>query len=118
MMRYARLAPPPRCRVVILPWLLRPACFCNLTTRDFSGFVFVISSKVETDMPRRPGDVGLYCLIGIFSTSLCLQSVDRLAFTQGDNRFFPLACLFRSRGRTSTPPVHHAFLAGHTHGIN
>src|SRR5256885_15178889 len=65
IMRWARLAPPPRWRVVILPWLLRPACFCNLTVIDFSGFVFVISSNVETDMPRRPGVVGRYCLIGI-----------------------------------------------------
>src|SRR5258708_19675623 len=88
--RWARLAPPPRWRVVILPWLLRPACFCNFTTRDFSGFVFLISSKVDTDMPRRPGDVGLYFLIGIFSTPLFLQSVDRLPFTHGDNLFFPL----------------------------
>src|SRR5215472_18034836 len=63
--RYARLAPPPRWRVVIFPWLLRPACFSSFTTRDFSGLVLVISSKVETDIPRRPGDVGRYCLIGI-----------------------------------------------------
>src|SRR5690242_12269310 len=69
--RYARLAPPPRWRVVILPWLLRPACLLSLTTSDFSGRVLVISSNVDTDIPRRPGDVGRYCLIGI-SLSLYL----------------------------------------------
>ena len=31
----------------------------GLTVSDFSGFVLVISSKVEAVMPRRPGDVGL-----------------------------------------------------------
>src|SRR5579884_890229 len=72
IMRYARLAPPPRWRVVIRPWLLRPACFLSLTVSDFSGLVLVISSKVETDMPRRPGDVGLYCLIGISQSPLAV----------------------------------------------
>src|SRR5690242_17217233 len=64
MIRYIRLWPPPRWRVVTRPWLLRPACFCNGSTRLFSGLLRVISSKVETDIPRRPGDVGLYFLTG------------------------------------------------------
>jgi len=34
-------------------------------SRLFSGSVFVISSNVETDMKRRPGEVGLYLRIGI-----------------------------------------------------
>jgi hypothetical protein len=59
------LAPPPRCRTVILPWLFRPACFFNGRTSDFSGFVRVISSKVAPVMPRLPAEVGLYTFIAI-----------------------------------------------------
>jgi hypothetical protein len=59
MMRYMRLAPPPRCRVVMRPLLLRPADFLSGSVSAFSGLVLVISSKVDTDMPRRPGEVGL-----------------------------------------------------------
>src|SRR4051812_36678704 len=68
IIRRRRLCPPPRCRDVTLPRLLRPALLLSATVSDFSGVVFVISSKVEPDIPRRPGDVGLYCLIGILSS--------------------------------------------------
>ena len=47
------------------PLLLRPPFFVTGSSRLFSGFVFVISSNVETDMKRRPGEVGLYRRIGI-----------------------------------------------------
>src|SRR4051794_19828060 len=65
MMRYIRLWPPPRWRVVIRPLLLRPAVFFIGSVSAFSGLVLVISSKVGTDIPRRPGEVGLYVLTGI-----------------------------------------------------
>src|ERR687884_1173098 len=65
MMRYRRLWPPPRWRVVMRPLLLRPAVFLSGSVSDFSGRRLVISSKVETDIPRRPGGVGLYTLTGI-----------------------------------------------------
>src|SRR5919206_3204522 len=65
MRRYSRLWPPPRCRVVMRPLLLRPAFFLSGSVSDRSGRVLVISSKVDTDMPRRPGEVGLYVLTGI-----------------------------------------------------
>src|SRR5712691_1805969 len=42
------------------PYLLRPPERFSGSTRLFSGSLFVISSKAETDMKRRPGDVGLY----------------------------------------------------------
>ena len=42
------------------PLTLRPPVFFIGSVSDFSGSVFVISSNVETDMKRRPGDVGLY----------------------------------------------------------
>ena len=47
------------------PYLLRPPLFFSGSSRLFSGSVFVISSKVETDMNRRPGEVGLYLRTGI-----------------------------------------------------
>ncbi len=41
------------------PLLFRPPFFVSGSVRLFSGFDFVISSNVETDMKRRPGLVGL-----------------------------------------------------------
>ena len=41
------------------PLLLRPPFFGTGVVRLFSGSVFVISSNVDTDMKRRPGEVGL-----------------------------------------------------------
>src|SRR5437868_3831637 len=65
MMRYRRLCPPPRCRVVIRPLLLRPAVLFLGSVSARSGVVLVISSNVGADIPRRPGEVGLYVLTGI-----------------------------------------------------
>src|SRR4030065_965553 len=58
--RYRRLLPPPWCRLVIRPLLLRPAFLRPLSSSDFSGVPRVISSNEETLAPRRPGVVGLY----------------------------------------------------------
>src|ERR1700709_2195874 len=58
--RYARLWPPPLCRVVIRPCALRPPVLCSGRTSDFSGVERVISAKSATLEPRRPGVVGLY----------------------------------------------------------
>src|SRR5919112_4806844 len=58
--RYARLCPPPWCRVVIRPLLLRPPRECSGRTSDFSGSSRVTSTKSATLAPRRPGVVGLY----------------------------------------------------------
>jgi hypothetical protein len=66
IMRSSRREPPPRWRTVIRPWLLRPAFRFSETVSDFSGAFFVTSSKVYPLIPRRPGDVGLYCFTGIF----------------------------------------------------
>jgi hypothetical protein len=51
------------------PWLLRPAFEICFLMSERSGFERVISSNVETDMPRRPGDVGRYMRIGILAFS-------------------------------------------------
>src|SRR4030095_12678300 len=58
--RYARLCPPPWCRVVIRPVLFRPPRECSGRTSDFSGSSRVTSTKSATLAPRRPGVVGLY----------------------------------------------------------
>jgi len=55
MMRYRRLCPPPRKRLVMRPWLLRPPVFLMGAVRLFSGLVLVISEKSATVMKRRDG---------------------------------------------------------------
>ena len=65
MMRYFRLWPPPRWRTVVRPVLLRPPLFFNGANSDRSGVVVVRSLKLDTLMPLRPGDVGLYLLIAM-----------------------------------------------------
>src|SRR5690606_13865626 len=65
MTRYARLCPPPLCRVVMRPVLLRPPLLLSGRTSDFSGCERVISTKSATLGPRRPGDVGLYLRIAM-----------------------------------------------------
>jgi hypothetical protein len=48
------------------PWLLRPPDLpLSDSVSDFSGFFLVISEYVWEDAFRRPGEVGLYCLMGI-----------------------------------------------------
>src|SRR5437588_1223225 len=65
--RYIRLWPPPRNRLVMMPWLLRPPFFLARTKSDFSGFFFlsVRSEKSLTEPWRRPLEVGLYCRMPI-----------------------------------------------------
>jgi hypothetical protein len=63
MIRYRRLWPPPTWRVVMRPLLFRPPVLWILPSSDFSGVVFVTSSKSEEVTKRRPGDVGLYLRI-------------------------------------------------------
>src|SRR3954454_19407817 len=77
MMRYARLWPPPLCRVVIRPWLLRPPFLGSGRVSDFSGVVRVISTKSATEEPRRPGVVGLYLRIAISIPIREIRSGDR-----------------------------------------
>src|SRR5579864_3634657 len=48
----------------MLPLLLRPDCFGRCLVSFRSGVARVTSSKLLTDMNRRPGLVGLYFLTG------------------------------------------------------
>src|SRR3972149_481529 len=112
MMRRRRLDPPPRWRTVTRPCWLRPAfCFFGASSRR-SGFLFVISSNVKPVMPRRPGEVGLNCFVGIGRPVLLdpLEDLDRIALCEGDDRFLPVGC---SRNAPAHPPA----LAVHVHSI-
>src|SRR3954464_3122365 len=65
ILRYRRLAPPPRWREVLRPLELRPPLLVRPSTSDFSGSVFVTSAKSAYVEKRRPGLVGLGLRIGI-----------------------------------------------------
>src|SRR5690606_41063207 len=67
---YKRLCPPPLWRVVIRPWLLRPAFLFKGASNDFSGLSVVISLKSKLVLLQRPFVVGLYFLIAIFFSLL------------------------------------------------
>src|SRR3954469_8967696 len=65
ILRYRRLAPPPRWREVLRPLALRPPDFLRPSTSVFSGSAFVISAKSGYVTKRRPGEVGLGLRIGM-----------------------------------------------------
>src|SRR5262249_28945515 len=94
--RYSRLAPPPRWRTVMRPMLLRPPVFLSGCVSDFSGRVAVISSKVKPLIPRRPGEVGLYCCTGTLHPLVELDATARL---ECHDRLFPVT---RHAGGTGT----------------
>src|SRR5262245_17496844 len=83
-----RLCPPPRCRAVSRPVLLRPPDFGSGPTSDCSGRSFVISLKSNPVRNRRPGDVGRNWMIGIASGSL--EEVDPAALGEGDVGLLPV----------------------------
>src|SRR4029450_7130334 len=76
------------------PWLLPPPFFGSGRVSDFSGVVRVISTKSATDEPRRPGVVGLYLRIAMFSQSSRFarsgartsEDVDAVALGEADDR--------------------------------
>src|SRR3954449_4440922 len=70
ILRYRRLAPPPRWREVTRPYELRPPVFLVPSTSERSGSVRVTSSKSDQVANRRPGLVGLCFLRGITRQSL------------------------------------------------
>src|SRR3954447_9698777 len=73
ILRYRRLAPPPRWRAVLRPLALRPPDFFRPSVRVFSGSVLVMTLKSAYVMKRRPGLVGLGLRIGMgrYSSSPC-----------------------------------------------
>src|SRR3990172_11491193 len=112
MMRRRRLEPPPRWRTVTRPCGLRPAfCLFGASSRR-SGFFFVISSNVKPVMPRRPGEVGLNCFVGIARPVLLdpLEELDRVALSERHDRLLPV-------GSACNAPAHPPALAVHVHGV-
>src|SRR5436305_13167653 len=65
ILRYRRLAPPPRWREVLRPWTLRPPDFLSPSVSDFSGSDRVSSAKSGYMTNRRPGLVGFGLRNGI-----------------------------------------------------
>src|SRR3954467_2780303 len=70
ILRYSRLAPPPRWRDVLRPFELRPPDFFRPSTSDFSGSERVISAKSGYVEKRRPGLVGFGLGVGMAMGSL------------------------------------------------
>src|SRR4029077_9411700 len=99
------VSPPPCHRLVMWPLLLRPPVRRNGSTSDFSGSVFVISAKSDTERNRVAGVTGLNCRIPISA----LEHRDGVAFFKGHDRLFPCrpsagACHAQT---TSAPPGAH-----------
>src|SRR5919112_6463844 len=83
--RYWRLCPPPRCRLVRWPRLLRPPDFFIGSSSDFSGVSRVISSNPDTERKRVPAVIGRNCLILISA----LEHGDRVAVLERHDGLLP-----------------------------
>src|ERR671917_260810 len=70
ILRYLRLAPPPRWREVTRPCVLRPPDLVSPSVSDFSGSPLVTASCWSQVAKRRPGEVGLCFLIAIRPASV------------------------------------------------
>src|SRR3954462_10711936 len=95
ILRYRRLAPPPRWRDVLRPCALRPPDFVRPSTSVFSGSSLVISEKSGYETKRRPALVGLGLRIGIrlalLEAGQALEDRDGVALAHLDDRLLPLA---------------------------
>src|SRR3954469_9741167 len=65
ILRYRRLAQPPRWGLVIRPWVLRPPDFLSPSVSAFSGSFLVTSARSDHVAKRLPGLVGLCRLTAI-----------------------------------------------------
>src|SRR3712207_397530 len=85
IVRYSRLAPPPRKRTATRPPPPRPPDLVRPSTSDFSGLPLWSSERSTSTSWRRPGEVGL----NVFR-AICLEPrghVDRLALGQRHDGF-------------------------------
>src|SRR6185312_6057484 len=96
IVRYACLCPPPRNRLVIRPWLLRPPELLCPSVRPLTGLPFHNSLLSIRTVPRRLAVTGLYCLSAI-SRALCEAGgeIDRLARGQLHEGFLDVRALAR-----------------------
>src|SRR5258706_7960274 len=85
MRRYWRLCPPPIYRLVMCPLLLRPPVRLSGSSSDFSGSVFVMSAKSETERKRVAGVIGRNCRMPMSA----LEHLDGVALFEGDDRLLP-----------------------------
>src|SRR5918998_2674356 len=90
ILRYLRLAPPPRWREVTRPWVLRPPDLVSPSVRAFSGSSFVTASCCSQVAKRRPGEVGLCFLIAIRLRLLALEELNRIVGMQRHHGLLPL----------------------------
>src|SRR5574341_2431484 len=103
MRRYCRLCPPPWCRVVTGPLLLRPPVRRSGSSSDFSGVAFVTSAKSDTERNRVAGVTGLNWRMPMSA----LEHLDRVPVLQGHDRLLP------GRPHALIPPVGPALGADH-----
>src|SRR6185503_3164871 len=85
MRRYWRLCPPLIYRLVMWPLLLRPPVRLSGSSSDFSGSVFVMSAKSETERKRVAGVIGRNCRMPISA----LEHLDGVALFEVDDRLLP-----------------------------
>src|ERR1700742_4219911 len=74
ILRYRRLAPPPRWREVLRPLELRPPDFVSPSTSDFSGCERVNLGKAGDENEPGPGEVRF----GLRNRHLLLPGLERL----------------------------------------
>src|SRR5205823_9746768 len=98
-LRYFCLWPPPMCRDVSRPRLLRPPLLFFGAIRLLSGCHFVISSKAGSDLKRSVGVSGRNSFRAI--TFLSLDQVDLVAFFQRHDGFFPSRTAPKGSAHTS-----------------
>src|SRR5579862_1593435 len=86
MIRYRRLWPPPRQRIVVRPVLLRPPFWRKPSVSALTGLPFHNSPRSTMTRWRCEGVVGLKVLSAISSDPR--GDVDARAFGQGHDRLF------------------------------
>src|SRR5215472_13910210 len=89
--RYRRLLPPPRQRIVMRPVLLRPPLPRSPSVNALTGLPFHSSLRSTMTNCRRDGVVGLNVFSAIGSDSC--RHVDPLTLAQGHDRLFVVGTL-------------------------
>src|SRR2546429_6329195 len=101
--RYCRLGRPPRYRAVMWPLLLRPPVPRFGSSSDFSGVVFVISPKSDTERNRVAGVTGLNCRMPMSA----LGHLDPVALLEGHDRPLPRRPAAPRPALAPSPGPHH-----------
>src|SRR5438045_2218190 len=102
--RYRRLLPPPRQRIVMRPVLLRPPLPRSPSVKALTGFPFHNSLRSTVTSCRRDGVVGLKVFSAIASDPR--RHVDPLALAERDNRLFVVRTLANATAKTFELALH------------